>query len=62
MVTVVQAGTGKVGVEDGDGGLSEAGVGAARVFQQVVYDDPLAHIVLHREDHRLTAAQLLKQR
>ena len=57
---VVQAGAGEVAVEDGDGGLPEAGVGAPRGLQQVVYDDALAHLVLHREDHRLTALQLLR--
>lgn len=47
MSAVVQAGAGEVSVEDGDGSLSEAGVGAPRGLQQVIDDDPLAHFILH---------------
>lgn len=60
MDAVVQARASKVGIEDCGGGLSEAGVSTARGLQQVLDDDPLAHLVLNREDHRLAAAQLLK--
>lgn len=60
--TVVQAGAGKVGIEDGDSSLSESGVSAPCGLQQVLYDDPLTHFILHWEDHCLTAAQLLNKR
>lgn len=62
MHTVVQAGASEVSIENGDGSLSEAGVAASGGLQQVVNDDTLAHFILHREDHCLTIAQLLKQR
>ena len=61
MNAVVLAGASKVAIEDGDGGLSEPGVSSSRCLQQVFYDDSLSHFILHREDHRLTAAQLLNQ-
>lgn len=45
---VVQASTGKVGIEDGDGSLPQAGViCGARGLQQVLNDDPLAHLILY---------------
>lgn len=61
MGTVVQAGAREVGIEDGDSSLSHSWVGPPCGFQQVVYDDALAHFVLHGEDHRLAAEQLLRQ-
>lgn len=60
MDAVVQARASKVGIQDRGGSLSEAGVGTARGLQQVLDDDPLAHFILHREDHSLAAAQFLK--
>lgn len=44
---VVKARARKVGVQDGDGGLPESGVGAPCSLQEVLDDDPLAHLVFH---------------
>lgn len=47
MGAVVQASAGEVSIEDGDSSLPEARLGASRGLQEVVDDDPLAHLVLH---------------
>lgn len=47
MGTVIQAGTRKVSIEDGDSSLSEAGVSTSCGLQQVIYDDSLANFILH---------------
>lgn len=47
MGAVVQASTSKVGIEDRDGSLSEAGISTSCGLQQVLNDDALAYFIFH---------------
>lgn len=47
MGAVIEACASKVGIENCDGSLPEAGVRTARGLQQVLDDDPLAHFILN---------------
>ena len=60
MAGIVCLGARAVDVEDDGCGLPHAHLGAAGGFQEVLDDDPVPGVILHRQDHSLTVGHLLK--
>lgn len=58
---VVEACSGEVSVQDSYGCLPQPRICSPRGLQEILDDDPLTNLILHGQNHSLTAAQLLQK-